>query len=105
MLTPRQLAPAVQLKLMLAGVANGWKYGLIQAVTLLAEDEDAKDLQFDAEIEAIRSAAAAAAAAAAVPVAVGDVGDGAGKRDQSSGEQGGAQAGAAPASQKGLVTA
>lgn len=60
-----QLAPAVQFQLALAGALNGWQYGLIAAVTPLAEREDAKDLLFDGEVEGIRAAAAAAAAATA----------------------------------------
>nr|ATD53295.1 lycopene beta-cyclase [Petalonia fascia] len=58
-----KLAPAVQFQLALAGALSGWKYGLIRAVTPLAESEDAKDLLFDAEVEGIRAAAAVAAEA------------------------------------------
>lgn len=67
----KQLAPAVQFQLALAGALSGWQYGLIAAVSPLAAVEDAKDLKFDSEVEAIRSAAAAARAAAMV----GDSGD------------------------------
>ena len=66
-----QLAPAVQFQLALAGALSGWQYGLIAAVSPLAAVEDAKDLKFDSEVEAIRSAAAAATATAMV----GDGGD------------------------------
>lgn len=59
--TNPQLAPAVQFQLALAGALNGWKYGLIAAVTPLAEAEDAKDRLFDAEVESIRAAATAKA--------------------------------------------
>ncbi|CAM9612775.1 unnamed protein product, partial [Laminaria digitata] len=52
-----KLAPAVQFQLALAGALSGWQYGLIAAVSPLAELEDAKDLKFDSEVEAIRSAA------------------------------------------------
>nr|ATD53303.1 lycopene beta-cyclase [Dictyopteris undulata] len=52
-----KLPPAVQLKLALAGAANGWKHGLLQAVTPLAESAEAVESGFDAEIEAIRRAA------------------------------------------------
>lgn len=69
-----QLAPAVQFQLALAGALNGWQYGLIAAVTPLAEREDAKDLLFDSEVEDIRAAAAAAAAAAATAKAGTDAG-------------------------------
>lgn len=55
----------MQLQLATAGALYGWRDGLLKSVTPLAAAEDAKDLQFDAEIEDIRSAAAAAAAAAA----------------------------------------
>lgn len=48
---------------MLAGALEGLKYGLVKSVSPLAIAEDNKDLEFDNEIEAIRSAAAAAAAA------------------------------------------
>ncbi|CAB1100630.1 unnamed protein product [Ectocarpus sp. CCAP 1310/34] len=54
-----KLAPAVQFQLALAGALSGWKYGLIKAVTPLAEAEEAKDLLFDAEVDAIRAAAKA----------------------------------------------
>lgn len=53
----------MQFQLALAGALSGWKYGLIRAVTPLAESEDAKDLLFDAEVEGIRAAAAVAAEA------------------------------------------
>ncbi|CAM9885386.1 unnamed protein product [Pylaiella littoralis] len=56
-----KLAPAVQFQLALAGALNGWQYGLITAVSPLAEREDSKDLMFDGEVEGIRAAAAAAA--------------------------------------------
>lgn len=49
----------MQFQLALAGALSGWQYGLIKAVTPLAEAEDAKDLQFDAEVDAIRAAAKA----------------------------------------------
>ena len=58
-----QLAPAVQFQLALAGALSGWQYGLIAAVTPLAEGEDAKDRLFDAEVESIRAAATAKAEA------------------------------------------
>lgn len=54
----------------------------MKSVTPLAAAEDAKDLQFDAEVDAIRSSAAAAAAAAdgdggeAADAGVGSDGDG-----------------------------
>lgn len=54
-----QLPPAVQFKLALAGVSIGWKYGLVQAVTPLAEGAEAMALEFDAQVEAIRSSAQA----------------------------------------------
>lgn len=67
-----QLAPAVQFQLALAGALSGWQYGLIAAVSPLAEGEEAKDRLFDAEVESIRAAATAEAnaddtAAAGVP--------------------------------------
>ena len=73
-----QLAPAVQFQLALAGALSGWQYGLIAAVSPLAEGEDAKDLLFDKEVEDIRAAAAAKAganAAAAAAAAVPDAGE------------------------------
>lgn len=54
----------MQFQLALAGALSGWQYGLIAAVSPLAAVEDAKDLKFDSEVEAIRSAAATAASAA-----------------------------------------
>lgn len=51
----------MQFQLALAGALNGWQYGLITAVSPLAEREDSKDLMFDGEVEGIRAAAAAAA--------------------------------------------
>lgn len=57
-----QLAPVVKIKLMLAGVTDGWAFGLIQAVTPMASIEEDKALGFDSEIETIRSEAAAASA-------------------------------------------
>ncbi|CAM9542650.1 unnamed protein product, partial [Hapterophycus canaliculatus] len=64
-----KLAPAVQFQLALAGALSGWQYGLIRAVSPLAEGEDAKDLLFDAEVEGIRAAAAMKADADAAVVA------------------------------------
>eukprot|EP00752_Nemacystus_decipiens_P009155 g8177.t2 len=58
-----KLAPAVQFQLALAGALTGWQYGLIAAVTPLAEAEDAKDRLFDAEVDSIRAAATAKAEA------------------------------------------
>lgn len=52
-----QLAPAVQLQLMLAGATTGLKYGFVQSVSPLATVEHAKDLALTSEIDAIRSAA------------------------------------------------
>lgn len=54
-----QLAPAVQVQLATAGALYGWRDGLLKSVTPLAAAEDAKDLQFDAEVDAIRLSAAA----------------------------------------------
>ena len=61
--TDPQLAPAVQFQLALAGALSGWQYGLIAAVTPLAEAEEAKDRLFEAEVESIRAAATAEAKA------------------------------------------
>lgn len=71
-----QLAPAVQFQLALAGALSGWQYGLIAAVSPLAELEDAKDLLFDSEVEGIRAAAASAAAAAKAGAADAEEGSG-----------------------------
>lgn len=60
----------MQFRLALAGALTGWQYGLIRAVSPLAEAEDAKDLLFDAEVEGIRAAAAARAKADADASAV-----------------------------------
>ncbi|CAN0075114.1 unnamed protein product, partial [Discosporangium mesarthrocarpum] len=59
-----QLAPPVQLTLALYGALYGWQYGLIRSVTPLAEADAARDLNYDAEVQAIRDAATTAAAAA-----------------------------------------
>nr|ATD53299.1 lycopene beta-cyclase [Undaria pinnatifida] len=91
-----KLAPAVQFQLALAGALNGWQYGLISAVSPLAAVEDAKDLQFDSEVEAIRSAAATTAAAPATAT----VSDG----DDSDSSSGQGEGGAADAAKE-LVAA
>lgn len=75
--TTPQLAPAVQIQLMLAGALSGWQYGLIQSVSPIAEAEDAKDQLFDSEIEGIRAAAAAS-----------DVASGSGVRREADGNVG-----------------
>lgn len=49
---------------MMAGVLNGWRYGLIRSVSPLSSGEEAKDLRFADEVESIRAAASGAATAA-----------------------------------------
>jgi lycopene beta-cyclase len=56
----------VQSKLMLSGALMGWKYGLIQSVTPLADQEFTLDETFVTETNAIREAEAKAATVAAV---------------------------------------
>nr|ATD53300.1 lycopene beta-cyclase [Sargassum vachellianum] len=66
-----KLAPLVQLQLVMAGVLNGWRYGLIRSVSPLASGEEAKDLRFDDELESLRAAATAADGASGAAPAMG----------------------------------
>lgn len=76
----------MQFQLALAGALSGWQYGLIAAVSPLAAVEDAKDLKFDSEVEAIRSAAATAALGAGEGGDSDDQGDSSGDGGKVSGK-------------------